>query len=135
MTTYRTLAEIRKTKEDQVSQLLKNCNVFFAFSDEQFEENKTPLADGDKYVRLGAGGFLPKSKSKQFLEGFDRIEKEYKKTIKENKQRKALIIDELQNREAFYTGEIDDTLEALGDDFTAEEVQTVYNEQRKRYIK
>jgi len=126
----KTIEEIKKDKEDATTKLFEECRVFFAFSDEQLKEGlkKYPLIEGDKLVSIGAGGYCPKSKAEDLKNGFKQIEKDYKKAVQENKQRKANILYELKNREAFYTGEIDETAEALGEDYTREEVQEVFNE-------
>jgi hypothetical protein len=121
------IAEIKKLKEDKVSALIAECLMFFAFSNEQFAENKTPLQDGEKYVSIGAGAYIPKGKLQPYIDGIEAINKWYKDEVKENKQRAANILYELNNHEAFYTNDIEDTLEALGSDYTADEVMTVYN--------
>ena len=112
--------------------LFKTCSVFFAFSNQQFQENKTPLEEGEKYVSIGGGGYCPKSKAKQLADGFEAIDQAYKAAIKGNKQREANILYELQNHEAFYTNSIEDTLEALGEEYTKEEVQNVYRKEFKK---
>ena len=53
------------------------------------------------------------------------IEDTFKAQIKENKAREKHILYELNNHECFYIGDITPALEALGEDYTAEEVQTV----------
>lgn len=127
------LQEIKKTEEEMVSKLLNDCCVFFAFSNEQFQTNKTPLEEGEKYVSIGAGGYLPKSKLQLFNESFSNITKWKKNEIKNNKLRKDHILYELNNHEAFYTGELEDTLDALGSDYTLEEVRDVYKKNVKKY--
>jgi hypothetical protein len=122
-----TIHEIKKEKQRKYDQLLTDCKVFFAFSDEQFHKNKTPLAEGDKYVAIGAGGYMPKSMRQALTDGMKAIEKEYKAVIKGNK-RKENILYELRNHEAFYTNDIEDTLEALGSDYSHDEVMAVFNE-------
>ena len=52
----RSLHDIRGEREKRMSELFERTGVFFAFSNEQFEENRTPLAEGEKYVALGGGG-------------------------------------------------------------------------------
>lgn len=126
------LIDIKAEKQKKVDALLTECKVFFAFSNQQFEENKTPLAEGEKYISMGAGGYLPKSQAENLNKGFKEIEKWYKEAIKNNKARRALIAYELNNHEAYYTGDISDTLSALGEDFTAAEVMEVYNVERKK---
>lgn len=106
--------------------------MFFAFSNEQFAENKTPLKEGEKYVSLGAGAYLPKGSVDKYISGIKEIEKWYKTTIKENKVRSENILYELCNHEAFYTCDIEDTLLALGSDYTQDEVQAVYNANREK---
>ncbi len=122
----KTIGEIKLEKEKAIDNLIKDCLMFFAFSNEQFQENKTPLNDGEKYVSVGMGGYMPKSKVEQYLQGIKEINIAYKKAIKENKQREANILYELNNHEAFYTGDITDTMETLGDNYTKTEVQKVF---------
>lgn len=124
--------ELRQAKQKAMDQLLTDCSVFFAFSNEQFQKNKTPLMEGEKYVSIGAGGFIPKSKVQGLTAGMKAIEATYRKAIKESKQREAEILYELQNHEAFYTCDIKDTLEALGEGFTEAEVWKVYNENKAK---
>lgn len=127
----KTLTEIKAEKQASLDSLLNTCGVFFAFSDEQFEKNKTPLKDGEKYVSIGAGGYMPKSKVDAFLQGTEQIEKVFKLEIKNTKDlRRQNIAYELANHEAYYTGEISDTLDALGEGYTAKEVWKVYNAEK-----
>lgn len=120
------LQELKKEKENKVSELIKETGMFFAFSNEQFNENKTPLQNGEKYVSLGAGCYLPKSKVESYLNGSKEIDKWFKYEVKQNKLRKEHIIYELSNHEAWYTMDITDTLRALGKDFTEDEVKKVF---------
>ena len=127
----KTVGDIRQEREDKISELFKNCGVFFAFSNEQFAENKTPLKEGEKYVSMGAGGYLPKGKSDELLKGMKDIKKWFKEATKDKKTRIELIKFELANHEAYYTGELEDTLSALGEGFTVEEVREVYRSELK----
>lgn len=126
-----TLQEIKKEREARQSALFERCRLFWAFSNEQFAENKTPLKEGEKYVSIGMGGYLPKSEVDNFTSGMKELSKWYNQTIKAEKLRRQEIIYELSNHEAWYTGDIEDTLNALGPDYTLEEVRTVYNEEYK----
>lgn len=125
------ISELKNQKQEKVSQLITECGMFFAFSTEQFEKNKTPLKDGEKYVRMFGGGFMPKGNLEQWVEGSKAIELWYRGEMKNEKMRRANIAYELSNHEAFYTGNISDTLEALGEDYTYEEVRKVYFEELK----
>lgn len=128
-----TIQEIKKEKQARYNQLVNDCLVFFAFSNEQFTKNKTPLQEGEKYVSIGAGGYMPKGKVQQWIDGTKGIESWYKKAIKETKgARRANIAYELANHEAYYTHSITDTLSALGAGYTAKEVWKVFYEELKK---
>lgn len=131
----KTLSSIKQEQQNKVNELITNTNVFFAFSNEQFKEGigKNPLAEGDKYVNMGMGGFIPKSNVDKYIKGMEEISKWFKDETKNIKLRKKLIAYELANHEAYYTGEIDATLEALGNDYSVSEVLAVYNTERKKY--
>lgn len=59
----------------------KKFDVFFAFSKEQFEEGLKsirPLADGEKLVRIGGGGFGTKDGAKRLFEFYESIDEKIK---------------------------------------------------------
>lgn len=125
--------EIKKEKEDKVGKLIKDCRMFFAFSTEQFNEGKTEKEPDEKYLHLGAGAYMPKSCLPKWEEGMKEINKWEKDTVKLNKLKESQILYELDNREAFYTMDIKETLEVLGEGFTYEEVLKVFNENKNKY--
>ena len=95
--------------------------IGFAFDDKQFKETMEKLglkeSDTDKIVSIGAGGFIRKSDVKAFNEMNKRHRQEEKEAIESDTTGTEFIKDmflyELINHEYGYTGEIDDTLEAL----------------------
>lgn len=94
---------IKKQAQEKLTVLFNECGVFFAFSNEQFQENKTPLQDGEKYVSIGAGGYMPKSKVNDYISGSKLINKWEKAEIKKLKDGKELhILSELRNYECSY---------------------------------
>jgi hypothetical protein len=123
--------EIKNEKEKMTSELFKKCGVFFAFSDKQFHENKTPLKPGEKYVSIGVGGYLPKGKLDAFLDGMEAINKFGKTKVKENNLAETEILYELKNHECFYTGEIDDVVNMFKGTYTDKQIRDVYNKHRK----
>jgi hypothetical protein len=127
------ITDLKKEKQSKYDALLKDCGVFFAFSEKQFNEGKTPLTEGDKYISMGAGGYMPKSKVQDFLKGSKNINVWYKQSIKNNKLREAHILHELSNHEAWYVNDIGTTLIALGEGYTREEVLAVFNEHFLEY--
>jgi len=70
-----TKQEVKIKKQEMFNELFKNCGGFFAFYTQQFDENKTPLKEGEKYVSIGNGGYLPKSKVNEFKIGMAEIAK------------------------------------------------------------
>jgi hypothetical protein len=72
-----TIQDLKREQDQKLSALFAECGVFWAFSEEQFHKNKTPLQEGEKYVSIGAGGYLPKGHVSKFSEGMERIRKEF----------------------------------------------------------
>jgi hypothetical protein len=129
------MTTIKQQHQQKVDALLTDCNVFWAFSNEQFDQNKVSLNEGDKYVSIGAGGYMPKSNVDKWQNGWKEIKIWYKQAGKDKKAREAHIIYELNNHEAFYTYDLEDTLNALGGDYTIEEVRNAFNKELKRISK
>lgn len=124
--------ELKAQKEAKFSKLLEDCKVFWAFSNEQFAENKTELKEGDKYVSIGDSGYMPKSYVQLFLNGNKEITKWYKSEMKKSKDNAdAEILYELNNHECFYVGHIDDVVGRIG--YSRERIQKVYNANVKKY--
>ena len=123
-------SDIKKEKEKMTTELLKKCGVFFAFSDKQFEENKTPLKEGEKYVSIGGGGYLPKSKVDAFRQGMEAINNYGKEKVKVNDLAENEILFELQNHECFYTGDYSDVVDMFKGTYTEKQIRDVYNKHR-----
>lgn len=129
-TTYH---EIKLEKENMLNQLVVDCKMFFAFSDKQFEENKTELKEGEKYVSLGTGVYLPNIYVNEWIAETKRIKAWEKVQIRNSKQEEEHILFELKNRECFYTGDVNDAFEILKEFYTLDEVQTVFRKHQKTY--
>ena len=110
--------------EEATTNALNKAGGFFAFSDEQFNRQKK---ENVKYVSMGMGLICPKETAKQLMEDLQNIIQEGIKTdLKENTKR-GVVVRELNNHEAFYTGSIEDTVDALGNyGITAKYIQAVY---------
>jgi len=119
--------EIKEQKQRDYNKLFDNCGVFWAFSNEQFIEGakKNPLQEGEKYVDIGSGGYMPRHNVEKLKAGTKEIDETFKTQIKEFKARETHILYELNNHECFYIGSIEGAIQALGEDYTAEEVTTV----------
>lgn len=114
--------------EQATTDLLHELGAFFAFSDKQFNEQKK---DGVEYVQSFAGIICPKENARKILDGLESITaKGIAQDIAEN-GKEGIIKRELSNHEAYYTGDITSTIDALsGYDFTPEDIQAVYNVER-----
>lgn len=121
-------------KQKKTNELFEKLGVFWAFSKEQFEKNKTPLKDGEKYIDIGAGGFMPRGNYDALIAGLKEIKNEFKEAMKDQDARIKHIRYQLNNHEAYYTGSIEDTLDALGEDFTREEVLAVFDGRHKKTV-
>jgi hypothetical protein len=125
--------EITKEAQDKMTELHDRLGLFWAFSNEQFVKNKTPLKEGEKYVSIGMGGFLPKSNFDELMKGWKEIEAWKKQEVQKNKaEKEETILYELNNYECFYTGDIADAMPVLKDlGFTVKEVKEVYHANRE----
>lgn len=63
-------AQKERSKQEKMDNLLKKYGVIWAFSNEQFDKNKT---DGVQYVSIGAGGFCPKENLNEFMNEYKTI--------------------------------------------------------------
>lgn len=113
-------------QRDRVGDLMHRCGVFWAFSNKQFDEGKTPLEEGDSYVSIGAGGYLPKSKLQEFKDGMDTMS-DWTKEAAQQLDAEEVILHELSNYECFYTGDIEPAMEVLeGMGYSRNQVTKVY---------
>lgn len=99
----------------------KEVNAFpfgFAFNQKQFDEmmEKWGLAptDTDKIYKIGGGGFVRKSDADAMDEMFARHEAERKAAMQDDEYPYQMFNYELANHEYSYTGDLEDTLDALG---------------------
>jgi len=124
---------LRDYTEEAQTELFKECGVFFAFSNEQFQEglSKIEREDGDKLTDLGGGMFCLSKNVDTFIAKMEAINKNaIEQDIKENGIN-AIIMRELANYEAQITSDISDTVEALEDyeGITTEVVAKVFKEE------
>lgn len=90
----------------------------FAFNQKQFDEmmikwGLTP-DDTDKIYKIGGGGYIRKTDADAMHEMFDRHEAEWSIAIQDEEFVFEMFNYELANHEYSYTGDLTDTLEALG---------------------
>ena len=114
--------------EERQTAAFRENGAFFAFSNEQLAKEKV---EGVTYVNMGSGLICPKDNTKKLRKELDTIWTEsIAQDLAEN-GKSGIILRELYNHEAFYVGEIDNTVRALEPyKFTEEEILAVY---RKNY--
>ena len=117
--------------EDKQTQLFRETGSFFAFSNEQFAEQYNK---DKKYVAMGCGLYTEKEHVKKLINGLYEINKDgIKQDIEENGIER-IVLRELGNYEAFYTYDIEDTLDALKDyGVNRKYVMSVFHKYRKEY--
>lgn len=125
--------KINEEEKQKIDALITECKMFFAFSAEQFHQNKTPLQEGEKYISFGMGGYMPKSNYEKWKTESKKIADWKKAEIKKSKLEEEEILYELRNHEAFYTYELEDTHDALGGKYTIEEIRKVFNKYKEKY--
>lgn len=122
--------DIKADKQKRIDALLSECGFFAAFSQEQFDEGKTPLADGDTYIRFGSGCFMPKSNFAKFETQYDQINNEFDLLIDAENANNDQILYELNNHECFYTGDLTPVLDLFAGRYTKEQIVSVYRAER-----
>lgn len=117
--------------QDRQTKAFEKYGAFFCFSNAQFEER---AQKGVKYCSLGAGMVCPKENAKQLLQELSKIVKEGRQEDKKLHGLENIIERELCNYECYYTGNIDEAVEALkGYGVTAEQVRVIYNLNRNKH--
>lgn len=99
-----------------------------AFSNEQFKEMMAKWGlkekDTDKILSLGAGAFIRKADKEAYLEMNRKHTRKLNEAIAADKTGEGFIYEmfsyELANHEYGYTGDLEDTLDALG--YTSDEI-------------
>lgn len=118
-------AILRKKQQEEFNKL----PLGFAFSNEQFAEmmkgwGLDPDKDTDKIYRIPGGGFVQKKDHTLLHETMDKHQKEIEEAIEADLDGTGFVYEmflyEMDNHEYGYTGDLEDTLEALG--MTIEEI-------------
>jgi hypothetical protein len=117
--------DLSSFKNKPMSELLHKTGAFFAFSKDQYERSVKPNVE---YVSVGSGLIVEKEHAKTLVTQLAEIhDTAIKQDLAENGKDK-IIERELYNHECFYTGEIDDAVDALEDyKFCREEIQAAFD--------
>jgi hypothetical protein len=117
--------------EEKQTALFNKTGTIFAFSDKQFEEQKVK---GKQYSRLAQGMVTEKGNEIEVIEGLDKIYRDsIKQDMKENGKDK-VILRELLNHEAFYVGNIEETIHKLEDyPITEDDISQIFQKNWSKY--
>lgn len=127
-----TYSEFKQQRQAKYEELFEKIGLFWAFGNDQFNEamKKHPLEEGQKYCSVGAGGYFAGQHKQAYIEGMDALkawEKQAKKDMKESQaETEKAILYELNNHEAFYTGEIDEVVDLFKGIYTIDQIRAVY---------
>ena len=117
--------------EKEQTKLLDKHGVIFAFSNEQFDEQKQK---GVKYVSLGAGMLCPKEAVKSFVTEHKQLIKEGREREQQEKTKEQIIEEALANYECYYLYNIEDAAEVLQDyGYTSEQIWDVFHKTKHKY--
>lgn len=118
-------AVLREKQQEEFNKL----PLGFAFSNKQFDEmmkgwGLDPDKDLDKIYQIPGGGFVQKKDHALLHETMDRHQKEMEEAIAADPDGTGFVYEmflyEMDNHEYGYTGDLEDTLDALG--MTIEEI-------------
>lgn len=122
-------SELRNRQQEEINAL----PIMFAFSNKQFDEGMRKLGleptDTDKIYSIGGGGYIRKTDSDSLHEMINRHADEIQKEVDGDQTGEGFIYEmflyELSNHEFGYTGDVEDTLDAL--DLTFEDIENSPN--------
>lgn len=130
-----TYLDIKKEAEEKLNTNSRKYGLFWAFSNEQLQEGINKLR-GEKLISIGGGGFLPKANLKDWEAGMNEVIAWKRETAKKlsGEDRKKMISYELGNYESWYTGDIGDAMNVLGEfGVTRAEAMEVYRAEAVNY--
>jgi hypothetical protein len=119
------MKDFRSYYDKNFSQLLKEVGGFFAFNEDQIKKGIKP---GKNYTRFsGMGLFIEREYADTFLDRLEALTSAAIANDKKHNTDEEIIDRELINHEAWYTGTISDTVDALsGYGYTKEQIKTVH---------
>lgn len=118
--------------QEQQTQLFDEMGAFFAFGQNQFDEQRV---EGVEYCTvLNAGDCVPVENAPQFAKRLSAIHREARERELNEKGIDKIIEEELVNHECFYTGDVAPAVEALAYyKVTTEQVSKIYSKVFHKY--
>lgn len=123
--------------KESINQEISDFPIFWAFSNEQFNEGLIKLNTTKENVRgIGGGGFIRKEDTKKFIDLMKEQNKTERQFLKEDKNLYQAFLYELANHEFCITYDYDETLNALGlkyDKLTKKQL-SILEKAKKEYL-
>lgn len=131
----KTFKDYKEEYEQAYNKGLEETGVFFAFSKEQFNENKQPKdAKDNEFISVGLGGYIHESNKKK-LDDFINIKaKELQETFKSKVKLDDMIEYELINHECYYTGDYLEILDLIRSYYTELSEEEAINKIKEVYL-
>lgn len=135
MKTIKKITQLLDEQQEKVSAMIETQGVIFAFSKEQFEENRK---EGVVYVNFGRGMLVPRTNIERIKQESDRLHREAQEEFRQWVPMNDYILYELNNYEVFYTGDTSEILETVQmyyPECAIEHIKAVYSNGRKFHNK
>lgn len=109
-----TFRDAYKEYEGKSNKALNDTNIFYAFSMEQFNNNKTYKdASDSEYLNVMSGAYIHKKDKDKLDKYFNEILPQLKKDLISKIKIQDLIEYELSNYECYYTGDYTDIFDVV----------------------
>lgn len=133
------VAKLKEEYNNKYNEELNNTGIFWAFGQQQFEENRTHKEEPlnlENYRSLGCGGYFHIKDKENIDRFFKEIAPKLKQDFISKVDREQYIRYELENHETYLTGrtnEIYELLKSCYADLTQEEIDKIYNKYKENY--
>ena len=142
-----TIDGIRQAKAEYSNEYnkgIEESGVFWAFGKDQFNENRThkrkEIDDNSQmynnYLSIGAGGYIHKADKPKLDNFLTNIAPKLKQQFLSKIDKNTFILYELLNHEAYYTYELDDTLDTMKNyyaDITEDYIAKIFRQHARQY--
>lgn len=127
------LNDVLKKYQDSVNRVIDECEVFYAFTDKQFEEGLAKVRSTDSkatVIKLGGGVFIPTRNIDKYYDGLATCKENFKSIIDHYNLHDQYIEYQLCNYESYYTGDIEYAFGSMIGDYTISRVLEVFNKNK-----
>ena len=135
-----TFEKERELYSSRYNEELNKTGIFFAFTKQQFEENKIPKDEKEGFISCGSGMFIHKKNKSKLDDFFNITEKELQKDFLSRTTLEEMIQYELINHECYLTGEPFEILELIrsyyqdiSEDEIKQKIASIYSKNQEKW--